>query len=306
MWKGEVRREGGGKQTTAHHPSPFPFRRRPPNEFAQGTPQRSTRVLCQSTCATPVPLFLPRPPQDRQPHRLLLRPHLVATHPFRPCCQGASRGRQTYSRSERWPAREIAVGRSRSTQLTRNHPGASFSHRSGRRQLTHGWQSELSQSAQLVPLDAHLASSGPASSTWLSLIARPLRWSFSQLRLGVFGEVELGEGAEEEEWKRRQGDWMVRELVEVSCSEIFLLPSRPNRPLSIQRAATNLIPKLPDLHADPVSRLYTLKTLQSTLGPLCLPGVSLSERDCIVLAKHLSTLELCSVTGDVRSSSHPP
>lgn len=66
-----------------------------------------------------------------------------------------------------------------------------------------------------------------------------------------------------------------------------------------QRAAATVILKLPDLHADALSRLYTLKTFQAKLGSLCLPGVTLSLRDCAVLAKYLSMKQLCVVQGEV-------
>lgn len=69
-----------------------------------------------------------------------------------------------------------------------------------------------------------------------------------------------------------------------------------------QISASRLIPKLNDLHVDPISRLYTIKTFQSTVSKLCLPGVELSERDCAVVAKYLSNRGLCVVSDQVRPS----
>lgn len=68
---------------------------------------------------------------------------------------------------------------------------------------------------------------------------------------------------------------------------------------TLQRAASQLTPKLDDLHADALSRLYTLKTFRDRLGPLCLPNVTLSERDCRVLATYLSRKGLCGFDGEV-------
>lgn len=76
-------------------------------------------------------------------------------------------------------------------------------------------QSELSQASEVVPLDAYLASTGPPTSSWLRVIALPLRWSISLARSKILGEPELGEAAEEAEWRTRNGDWVLKELVEV-------------------------------------------------------------------------------------------
>lgn len=50
---------------------------------------------------------------------------------------------------------------------------------------------------------------------------------------------------------------------------------------------------------DALSRLYTVKTMQAALGHLCFHGVVLSERDCAVLAKHLSLKGVCVYEGEV-------
>lgn len=99
---------------------------------------------------------------------------------------------------------------------------------------------------------------------------------------------------------RRQGDYVVPDLVEVraqsppSALEVLLTLM-----LRSQRAVSSLLPKLPDLHADALSRLYTVKSFQEKLGSLCLPNVKLSERDCEVLAGYLSKQGHCAFDGKV-------
>ncbi|KAL8293071.1 hypothetical protein RQP46_000765 [Phenoliferia psychrophenolica] len=145
---------------------------------------------------------------------------------------------------------------------------------------------ELTQSGDFVPLDAFLDPSEPASASWLSVLSRPLWWSLSQLRTTVIGgSAEGGVGTEEAEWTRRMGDYVVVELVE--------------------RAAMALIPQLANLHVDAISRLYTIPMFHTAVGSLCLPGVTLSERDCTVLARHLSSKKLCIVDGNVVKFAAP-
>ncbi|GAA5870354.1 hypothetical protein JCM1840_004702 [Sporobolomyces johnsonii] len=141
--------------------------------------------------------------------------------------------------------------------------------------------SELAQSSDLVPLDAYLSSPVPQGFSVLSLLSRPFWWGLSK----VLGSSDLGEAADEAEWTKRKGEWVVPDLVE--------------------KAASSLIAKLPDLHADTISRLYTLKSFQSKLGALCLPGVTLSEQDCRVLTKYLSAKGYCAVDDDVIKFSPP-
>ncbi|GAA5919940.1 hypothetical protein JCM1841_000057 [Sporobolomyces salmonicolor] len=135
--------------------------------------------------------------------------------------------------------------------------------------------SELAQSSDLIPLDTYLSSPVPQGFSVLSLLSRPFWWGLSK----VLGSSDLGEAADEAEWTTRKGEWVIPDLVE--------------------KAASSLTAKLPDLHADTISRLYTLKSFESKLGALCLPGVTLSERDCRVLAKYLSAKGYCAVDGDV-------
>ncbi|KWU46351.1 hypothetical protein RHOSPDRAFT_28329 [Rhodotorula sp. JG-1b] len=124
---------------------------------------------------------------------------------------------------------------------------------------------ELAHSSDLVRESEYLSSPDPQSFSVLSLLARPFWWTLSTV-LGSSSSsssIEYGEAADQKEWTKRQGDYVVADLVE--------------------RAASQLTPKLDDLHADALSRLYTLKTFRDRLGPLCLPNVTLSERDCRVI-----------------------
>ncbi|KAG0659518.1 hypothetical protein C6P46_005155 [Rhodotorula mucilaginosa] len=142
---------------------------------------------------------------------------------------------------------------------------------------------ELAQSSDLVRESEYLSSPDPQSFSVLSLLARPFWWTLSTV-LGTgssssSSSIEYGEAADQKEWTKRQGDYVVPDLVE--------------------RAASQLTPKLDNLHADALSRLYTLKTFRERLGPLCLPNVTLSERDCRVLATYLSRKGLCGFDGEV-------
>ncbi|GAA5999348.1 uncharacterized protein JCM10292_001222 [Rhodotorula paludigena] len=142
---------------------------------------------------------------------------------------------------------------------------------------------ELAQSSDLVPTATYLASPAPDSFSVVSLLARPFWWSLSKV-WGSSG-VDLGEHADENEWKKRQGEYVVPDLVE--------------------KAAAALLPRLDDLHGTALSRLYTLRTFQSKLGALCLPGVTLSERDCRVLATYLSRRGHCAFDGEVIKFAAP-
>lgn len=80
-------------------------------------------------------------------------------------------------------------------------------------------------------------------------------------------------------------------------------PFTTHSPISLQRAAANLQPKLDSLHADSLSRLYTLRTFQEQLGSECLANVSLSQRDCALVATYLSKKGACGFDGEVRRNS---
>ncbi|BGP23014.1 hypothetical protein JCM10295v2_001907 [Rhodotorula toruloides] len=121
---------------------------------------------------------------------------------------------------------------------------------------------ELAQTADLVPTATYLSSPEPQNHSVVSLLARPFWWGLSKV-WGSPSGVEYGEAADEKEWSRRKGEYVVPDLVD--------------------RAASTLLPELPDLHADALARLYTVNSFQEKLGSLCLPNVKLSERDCEVI-----------------------
>ncbi|BGP46268.1 hypothetical protein JCM10450v2_002110 [Rhodotorula kratochvilovae] len=136
---------------------------------------------------------------------------------------------------------------------------------------------ELAQTSDLVPSETYLSSAAPESYGIASLLARPFWWGLSKVWGG--GGVDLGEHADEKEWARRKGDYVVPDLVE--------------------KAATALLPQLADLHPTALTRLYTLRTLRDKLGALCLPDVTLSENDCRVLATYLARKGECAFDGEV-------
>ncbi|GAA5971508.1 hypothetical protein JCM11641_000618 [Rhodosporidiobolus odoratus] len=148
---------------------------------------------------------------------------------------------------------------------------------------------ELAQTSDLTPLSTYLASPLPSADepSWsvASLLTRPFWWGLSKVWGDGGDGPDLGEKADDNEWKRRKGEWVVPELVE--------------------KAATALLPRLPDLHADALSRLYTLRSFREKLGPLCLPGVTLSLRDCEVLARYLEVKGECAFDGEVIKFSAP-
>ncbi|GAA6058444.1 hypothetical protein JCM3770_005079 [Rhodotorula araucariae] len=136
---------------------------------------------------------------------------------------------------------------------------------------------ELAESSDLVPSSTYLSSPSPQSYGIASLLARPFWWSLS--KVWGTGGVDLGEQADENEWARRKGDYVVPDLVE--------------------KAAASLLPRLSDLHSTALSRLYTLRTFREKLGALCLPKVTLSEADCRVLATYLARKGECAFDGEV-------
>ncbi|GAA5913186.1 hypothetical protein JCM6882_005812 [Rhodosporidiobolus microsporus] len=150
---------------------------------------------------------------------------------------------------------------------------------------------ELALTADLIPLPTYLSSPLPPSSdgessfSVVSLLARPFWWGLSKVWGAGEEKVELGEKADENEWKRRKGEWVVPDLVE--------------------KSASSLLPHLASLHSDALSRLYTLKTFRDKLGPLCLPNVTLSEQDCEVLARFLEAKGECTFDGEVIKFSPP-
>jgi len=92
-------------------------------------------------------------------------------------------------------------------------------------------------------------------------------------------------------------------LSTLSCSvrrEQTSSEARIDLPGHPQKAASTLVPLLPSLHPTALSRLYTLRTFRDKLGGLSLPGVTLSEGDCAVLATYLSRKGECAFDGEVR------
>ncbi|KAK4058705.1 hypothetical protein OIO90_000149 [Microbotryomycetes sp. JL221] len=144
---------------------------------------------------------------------------------------------------------------------------------------------ELDLKGEYVPLKQFLRGHNEPDSQWsvLSVVTRPLAWAASKV-LGSSSSAS-SEQIDDKEWRTRQGEWVIVPLVE--------------------KAAAVVTPKLKDLGYDAISRLYTVKSFQATIGTSCFPGVSLSEQDCRVLAKHLSTRGLCVVDDDVIKLAPP-
>ncbi|GAA5900363.1 uncharacterized protein JCM6883_002822 [Sporobolomyces salmoneus] len=140
---------------------------------------------------------------------------------------------------------------------------------------------ELASTSDLVSLDNYLSSPSPEGFSVLSLLSRPFWWGISK----VVGTSDLGEQADETEWNKRKGEWVIPDLV--------------------QKAANSIIPLFSELHVDPISRLYTIKSFREKLGSKALPGVTLSERDCRVLATYLAGKGHCAIEGDVIKFSPP-
>lgn len=77
------------------------------------------------------------------------------------------------------------------------------------------YQLELHASKDLVSLDTYLAPHVSTTTSLLSLLARPVRWGFSQLQTTLLGDSSTGERVEELRWAAVKGDWVVTGLVEV-------------------------------------------------------------------------------------------
>jgi charged multivesicular body protein 7 len=82
-------------------------------------------------------------------------------------------------------------------------------------------QAELAQSSDLIALDSYLssplpdASTGETSFSVVSLLSRPFWWGLSKVWGSSDDKIDLGEQADENEWKKRVGEWAVPDLVEV-------------------------------------------------------------------------------------------
>ncbi|GAA6006364.1 hypothetical protein JCM11491_004928 [Sporobolomyces phaffii] len=140
---------------------------------------------------------------------------------------------------------------------------------------------ELAATSDLVSYDEYLSSPSPQGFSVLSLLSRPFWWGVSK----VVGSSDLGEQADEAEWSKRKGLWVIPDLVE--------------------RAAASVAPRFSDLHVDALSRLYTVKSFQEKLGSVALSGVVLSERDCRVLVTYLAGKGHCTIEGDVIKFAPP-
>lgn len=75
-------------------------------------------------------------------------------------------------------------------------------------------QAELVHSSDLVPRSTYLASPVPQAYGVASLLARPFWWGLSKV-WGSSDGIELGEGADDKEWARRKGVYVLPDLVEV-------------------------------------------------------------------------------------------
>lgn len=69
----------------------------------------------------------------------------------------------------------------------------------------------------------------PAQASWTSYLARPVWWGLGAVKQRVLGGggPDLGEGADERQWTSHNGEWVVRDLVEVSCFPHDRLPFAP-------------------------------------------------------------------------------
>lgn len=78
-------------------------------------------------------------------------------------------------------------------------------------------QAELAQSSDLVRREEYLSAPEPQSISVLSLLARPFWWTLSTV-LGSASStsIDYGEAADQKEWAKRQGEYVVPDLVEVS------------------------------------------------------------------------------------------
>lgn len=79
-------------------------------------------------------------------------------------------------------------------------------------------QAEGCAKGDYVPLDGFLKA--PAQVGWASYLARPLWWGLGAAKRRLIGDGSqaLGEGADEAQWTTHKGEWVVRELVEVSLA----------------------------------------------------------------------------------------
>lgn len=99
-------------------------------------------------------------------------------------------------------------------------------------------QAELAETSDLVREQDYLSAPEPQATSVLSLLARPFWWTLSTV-VGSSTKIDYGESADQKEWTRRQGAYVVPDLVEVSGADAFYRESRP-RSLFIAASYTDL------------------------------------------------------------------
>lgn len=181
-------------------------------------PRRHPRVLDRPH---PVPLLVAPLAQALEPDRLLVRPRVVAQDPRHPRSARPPRRRQALAPRRRPPPRAPPLGLGRPPLVARRHHCAhlvltcsALSRPKADPGPTLATQAELVQSSDLVPRSTYLSSPAPQAYGVASLLARPFWWGLSKV-WGSSDAVELGEGADEKEWARRKGDYVLPDLVEV-------------------------------------------------------------------------------------------
>lgn len=70
-----------------------------------------------------------------------------------------------------------------------------------------------------MPTATYLSSPEPQSLSVVSLLARPFWWGLSKI-WGSSSNVDYGEAADEKEWARRKGEYVVPDLVEVRANSL--------------------------------------------------------------------------------------
>jgi hypothetical protein len=81
-------------------------------------------------------------------------------------------------------------------------------------------QSELSDSKDIISLPLYLSTHSSTNSRMtpimlMGILARPITWSFAQLRTSILGDPSIGAGAEEALWESKKGKYVIMELVKV-------------------------------------------------------------------------------------------
>jgi hypothetical protein len=156
-------------------------------------------------------------------------------------------------------------------------------------------QAELAQSSDLVRESEYLSSPDPQSFSVLSLLARPFWWTLSTV-LGTgssssSSSIEYGEAADQKEWTKRQGDYVVPDLVEVSS----LGPRPPCDECCCVNTDSTLDSKARGLPTDTETRQPPRRRALAPLHSENLPGTT---RTSLPSKRHLVRARLQSL-GDV-------